>query len=153
MRAVPIFIRDATSDDADAVDALYRRSSLHWETRREEILAADAFDAPADDIRAGRVRVAIDGNVIVGFTTLIPGDAATSELDALFVDPPAMGRGIGRLLVDDAVRRARDARVSRIKVIANENALEFYQRMGFVVAGTAGTRFGPAPVMYRAVST
>ena len=58
-----------------------------------------------------------------------------------------MGLGI-RLLVDDVATRAAAAGASHVvDVIANPNALGFYERLGFEITGQASTRFGDAPQM------
>jgi ribosomal protein S18 acetylase RimI-like enzyme len=54
-----------------------------------------------------------------------------------------MGFGVGRLLVDDVASRAAAAGAGHVDVIANPNALGFYERVGFRVTGDASTRFGP----------
>jgi len=64
------------------------------------------------------------------------------ELDDLFVEPDSMGLGIGRQLVDAVPSRAADAGADHVDVIANPNALGFYERVGFRVTGEASTRFG-----------
>jgi ribosomal protein S18 acetylase RimI-like enzyme len=53
-----------------------------------------------------------------------------------------MGLGVGRLLVDDVASRAAAAGASWVDVIANPNALGFYERVGFTVTGETSTRFG-----------
>jgi ribosomal protein S18 acetylase RimI-like enzyme len=58
-----------------------------------------------------------------------------------------MRRGVGRLLVADLTARAAAAGASHVDVIANPNALAFYERLGFETTGQASTRFGEAPRM------
>ena len=58
-----------------------------------------------------------------------------------------MRLGVGRLLVDDVATRAAAAGASHVDVIANPNALGFYERVGFEMTGQAFTRFGSAPRM------
>jgi GNAT superfamily N-acetyltransferase len=50
--------------------------------------------------------------------------------------------GIGRLLVADLASRAAAAGARYVDVIANPNALGFYERVGFRASGDASTRFG-----------
>jgi ribosomal protein S18 acetylase RimI-like enzyme len=69
------------------------------------------------------------------------------ELDDLFVEPDSMGLGVGRLLVDDVATRAAASGASHVDVIANPNALGFYERLGFEITGQASTSFGSAPRM------
>jgi ribosomal protein S18 acetylase RimI-like enzyme len=63
-----------------------------------------------------------------------------------------MGLGVGRMLVDDVVRRAARAGASHVDVIANPNAQGFYERLGFEATGRTRTRFGDAPRMSLALT-
>ena len=83
-----------------------------------------------------------------GFETAGSGDAV--ELDGLFVEPAwQRGRGVGRVLVDDAAARAAGRGATQLLVIANGNALGFYEKVGFVLIGEVPTRFGPGLRMAR----
>jgi GNAT superfamily N-acetyltransferase len=85
---------------------------------------------------------------VVGFATTTIAVAEDLELDDLFVDPEWMRRGIARALVADAAAIARGRQIRRIVVTANEHALGFYERQGFVTDGVVETRFGPVPRMH-----
>ena len=101
----------------------------------------------AEQIEQGLVRVAESGGGVVGFAVLLESRAGACELDGLFVEPGRMRGGVGRRLVEDAARIARGRGAVRIDVVANPQAVPFYERVGFVVTGEASTRFGPAPRM------
>jgi predicted N-acetyltransferase YhbS len=58
-----------------------------------------------------------------------------------------MRSGVGRRLVEDAGRIAREQHATAIDVVANPQALTFYEQVGFVAAAQATTRFGPAQRM------
>ena len=45
------------------------------------------------------------------------------------------GRGVGRHLVAEGVRRARDAGAAEVWANARDTALSFYEQCGFVVEG------------------
>lgn len=115
-----ITIRDARPDEALALEALQRRSSDVWEDDRANLAAhPDAIEPPHQAIADRRVRVAVDAaGRRVGFSVVLPVVDGRCELGATFVD-----------------------------VIANPNALGFYERVGFVTIGEAATRFGDAPRM------
>ena len=85
-----------------------------------------------EQVKAGWVVLAEDHGRIVGFSTVTP----QRELEALFVDPDAMGRGVGRALVEAAG--------SPLTLTANGNAVPFYERIGFVDIGPVETLFGEA---------
>ena len=147
-------IRDACPEEASALAALQRRSSDVWEEYRA-LLAAnpDAIEPPHKAIAEGRVRVAVDtSQQQLGFSVVLPVQRGRCELDDLFVEPESMGLGVGRLLVDDVASRAAAAGAGFIDVIANPNAVGFYERVGFRITGQVPTRFGPGIRMSHALS-
>jgi GNAT superfamily N-acetyltransferase len=143
-------IRDATADERAALEALQRRSSDIWEEYREQLAAhPDAIEFPQHFIENGWARVAVLGDdTPVGFSVVVPGRGGIHELDGLFVEPDQMRRGIGRLLVEDACRRARDSGADWLEVTVGP-AQGFYEKVGFEVVGTVETRFVPAVRMRR----
>lgn len=144
-----ISIRDARPDEALELEALQRRSSDVWDDDRA-LLAEhpNLIVPPHEAIAAGGVRVAVDASGRrLGFAIVLPVRKGRCELDDLFVEPDSMGQGIGRLLVADALARARAAGADVVDVIANPNAVGFYERLGFEVIGEAATRFGSSPRM------
>jgi GNAT superfamily N-acetyltransferase len=139
-------IRDATPDEARALEDLQRRSSLVWEEYRAQLLAhPDAISLPVSVIRDGAVRVACGADRVLGFSVTVPsGDGdGPDELDGLFVEPDAMRGGVGRALIADVVARSGRRGVSAIEVTANPRALDFYRKVGFRDRGPVPTRFGP----------
>jgi GNAT superfamily N-acetyltransferase len=116
-----------------------------WEAYREPLAAyPDAVELPVGEIGDGLVRVAeLDGDV-VGFAMLLPPARGACELDGLFVEPGHMGAGVGRALVEDARKSARERGAMRIEVVANLHAAGFYERLGFTGATPVATRFATA---------
>ncbi|MFN8038335.1 MAG: GNAT family N-acetyltransferase [Acidimicrobiales bacterium] len=171
---MPMPIRDADPAEAPALEELQRRASLVWDDHRDDLIAhPDAIEVPASLFTEGEVRVAVDDEAgVVGFSVVLPitsfdpddpaasrdGSEATgtaarrtaAELDGLFVEPDwQRGRGVGRALVDDAAGRAAARGEARLLVIANTNALGFYEKVGFARIGEVPTRFGPGLRMAR----
>jgi GNAT superfamily N-acetyltransferase len=145
-------VRGAHPSERGALEELQRRSSMHHPMYRAQLAAhPDAIALPAEQIAAGHVRVAEQGGVVVGFAVLLDRAGDACELDGLFVEPERMRAGLGRRLVEDAKRRARERGATRIDVVANPQAVAFYEAVGFTPAGEAQTRFGPAPRMTLAV--
>ena len=153
MGANTMAIRLAHVSEREALEALQRRSSVHGPTYRAQLDAhPEAIELPAEQISAGLVRVAERNGVIVGFAVLLERAGDACEFDGLFVEPDRMRAGIGRRLVEDAKRLARRRGATRIDVVANPQALAFYEAVGFEPAGEAQTRFGAAPRMTLAVA-
>jgi GNAT superfamily N-acetyltransferase len=121
-----------------------------WEEYRADLAAhPDAIALAPELVSAGRVRVAVsDLGDVLGFSVLLAPRDGACELDGLFVEPEAMGGGVGGALIADVVARARAQGAERISVIANPRAVRFYERLGFLAGEAATTRFGPAAWMH-----
>src|SRR3546814_8403054 len=80
---------------------------------------------------AGRVVVLIEQETPLGFYALDAGDRRDeAEISLLFVEPAAIGRGIGRALWEHAVAKARREGLRRLKVLSDPFALGFYRAVG-----------------------
>jgi ribosomal protein S18 acetylase RimI-like enzyme len=145
-----IVIRPAVAAERQALEALQLRASLHSGRWTEHLRAhPDAIQIPAEHIERGLVRVAERDGAPAGFATLLPPVNGVCELDAIFVEPAAMGTGIGRRLIDDAVVIARRSGAASIVVVANPDAFAFYERLGFSGEQEVATRFGAGRHMHR----
>jgi N-acetylglutamate synthase-like GNAT family acetyltransferase len=154
MKADATTIRLAQVSERDALERLQRRSSLHGPLYRAQLGAhPDAIELPVEQIAAGLVRVAEQEGVVVGFAVLLERSGDACELDGLFVEPDRMRRGVGRRLVEDAKRMAGERGATRIDVVANPQAVAFYEAVGFTTVGQTQTRFGPAPRMSLSVAS
>ena len=99
----------------------------------------------SESIAAGRSRlhVAHADGIVVGYAGVGPerDDSApvrTGELYALFVDPRAWGRGVGRALTDAALADLRESSADRVwlwVLEANVRARRFYEWYGFTGTG------------------
>lgn len=78
-------------------------------------------------IRRQAIFVADSDHKIIGF-----GEAAPGVVIAVYVDPRAMGNGIGRLLLMHGISVARHAHSGPIRVESTLNAAAFYAHHGFV---------------------
>ena len=124
-------VRSAKAGESQNLTALCVRSKAHWGYDAGFMkLSAAALAVNEDDITAGRVVVAVDdADRVIGMACVLP-EGETSDLDALFVDPPAIGSGAGRALFEAAVILARRHGARRMTILADPNAAAFYERMG-----------------------
>ncbi|HEU5267375.1 MAG TPA: GNAT family N-acetyltransferase [Jatrophihabitans sp.] len=150
MTGSEVRVRTAVEDDLAALRAVFRRASLSNPADVPMLTAhPETLVWSADGLTAGRVRAAVarDGRVI-GFSGARPR-GSTLVLDDLFVEPDWMGRGVGRLLVDDVVTRATADGITRIEVEANVHAVPFYLCVGFESDGEVRLPLGSAVQMHR----
>jgi GNAT superfamily N-acetyltransferase len=76
------------------------------------------------------------------------GDA---ELEALFVEPQAWRKGVGRALVDGCVAEAARGGAKVLHVIGNPNARSFYDTCGFVIYGIRDMPLGKGILMKKPI--
>lgn len=128
-------VRRARHEDSEAIGRMHVASirelcSEHY--RPEEI---DAWAAPREinfyvkAIEGKEFYVAEDDGEIVGFGTLNP---AVGEVEAVYVHPAAVGRGVGSKLLSTLEARARESGLKSLHLCASLNAVGFYERAGFV---------------------
>ncbi len=133
-------VRDATREDLESVvqvhsaavegvrgtDAYDRRQVEAWNHER------DPGDYPlADPDR--RLVVAERDGAVVGFGQVAPG---RGELEAVYVDPDHWGQGVGTALVTHLEGVAHEAGAGGLRLLASQNAVEFYEAAGYRVEGT-----------------
>jgi ribosomal protein S18 acetylase RimI-like enzyme len=91
-------------------------------------------DDYADVVRRFDVTVAESGGEVLGLIAVGP-DEEGFVVDNVAVDPSAQGTGVGRLLLEHAEARAREAGFDSIYLYTHERAtenLELYERIGYV---------------------
>ena len=141
-------IRLAHPDDRLNLMELQRRASLVYEDTRQQLLDdPDVIDLDEEMLANNEVFVAEIGDRIVGFATIIAHEGNDAELEGLFVEPSEWRKGIGRLLVHQIEKEAAAWGASRLHVLANRNALGFYEAAGFTIIGEKKTELGPTGLL------
>ena len=111
-------------------------------------LAEDSAEQLDGYFQLGRVLVARSDGRVLGHLQLVDtGAAGGVELKSMGVLPAEQGRGIGRRLVAEAIRRSADEGRRRMVVstaTASVGNLRFYQRVGFRMDGIDRDAFTPA---------
>jgi GNAT superfamily N-acetyltransferase len=124
-------VRPAQAGEGASLTALCVRSKAHWGYDAAFMKkSAAALLVSEADIAADRVLVAFDAaGRTIGVACVMP-EGETADLDVMFVDPPAIGSGAGRVLFEAAVALARALGARRMTILADPNAAAFYERMG-----------------------
>jgi GNAT superfamily N-acetyltransferase len=135
---VNVWLRPAHPAEASVLSELALRSKAHWGYDKEFLDACRAeLTVTADDIATGRVVVAAANGRLVGFYT-VDGAPPDGELGNLWVEPGAIGVGLGRRLWKHAVNTARAAGFTTLRIESDPHAEGFYLAMG-------ATRVGESP--------
>lgn len=128
-----ISIRPATSGDARPLTELALRSKGHWGYSKSFLEACrDELSVTPQKIGDGRYTyfVAEADDCIAGFYALEDLADGSFELEALFVEPDSMGSGVGKTLMQHAVRQVAGCGGRSILIQGDPNAREFYMAAG-----------------------
>jgi GNAT superfamily N-acetyltransferase len=126
-----IAIRPARRGEAASLTALCLRSKAHWGYDAEFMrLCVPSLTMSEQSIAEGRVLVAVDDSGQTVGTVSVGRDGDDAELALMFVEPLAIGGGMGRLLFGAAVELAQNLGYRRMTILADANAAPFYERMG-----------------------
>lgn len=138
MSATDCIIRAARGSEAEALGDLAFRSKAHWGYSRAFMEACrDELTYTPHQIESERFRFAVaevDGRG-VGFYALEQRSPAEVELEALFVEPPCIGRGYGRALMEHAKREAVKMGAASLVIQGDPHAERFYRAAGGVPVG------------------
>ena len=128
-------IRPGRPAEAAELTELILRSKAHWgydETFMTRV--RPALTLHEDQVVPHRTLVAeLDGKV-AGVVT-VTGRPPEGEIDLLFVDPWAIGHGVGRALLDRATAAAATEGFRALLIESDPQAEAFYLRMGAVWIG------------------
>lgn len=134
-----IHIRGAKAEEADFLTALAMRSKAYWGYSREFMDACRAeLTVSPERMGDGGVRYMVaelDARV-VGYYGLARRSDTEFELEALFVDPAWIGRGVGRALVRHALAAAAGCDGRAVIVQGDPNAERFYRAAGGIPSGS-----------------
>lgn len=134
-------IRHARPAEAGILSALALRSKGHWGYDASFLAAsADDLALSPNDIATSAVYVHDAGDAIRGFYRLLLQEDGVAELDALFVQPTAMGQEVGKQLWQHAVARAAELRCTEVVLQSDPHAEGFYLAMGAQRAGVSQSR-------------
>lgn len=135
-----ISVRPACAEEAGLLTGICRRAKAHWGYDAAFMAAsADALTITTAMIGRGRVLVAenTDGKVI-GVATAEPlAPTGTFDLGHMFVEPNAMGLGVGRKLFEAISALIAAEGAKKLVILADPHAEEFYRRIGAERVGDA----------------
>jgi GNAT superfamily N-acetyltransferase len=122
-----VSIRAAQPADHERLRELTFESKAHWGYEREFVRRwADGLRFEGDE---ERWVAEADGDT-VAWVALVPPADGVAVLDDLWVDPAAMGQGLGAQLFRFVADRARELGADRLEWGAEPNAIGFYEKLG-----------------------
>lgn len=134
-REATIVLRPGRHEECAALSALALRSKSHWGYDQEFLEAVRvALTFTAADFEAGPIwALDLDGE-LTGVYQLV-GKPPEGELAGLWLDPHAIGSGLGRVLFLHALETASEGCFESLLIESDPNAMGFYLAMGAAHVG------------------
>jgi VCBS repeat-containing protein len=137
-------IRLAQPGESGALGELTMRSKAHWGYDAEFMAAArDDLEVSESDILNSAVYVLEQDGRARGYCHLRPSANNEVWLESLFVEPDAIGSGLGRRLFEFAAKKGRELGFDAMTFESDPNAEPFYLAMGAVRTGRVESTIAP----------
>lgn len=126
----PVRLRAAEPHEADDITALTVRSKGYWGYDQAFLdRVQHMLIVRPEQVRDDRIIVAERDGTLLGYYHL-GGEPPAGELVDLFVDPVAIGTGLGRILWEHATNSARERGFRALELESDPHAEQFYLHMG-----------------------
>ena len=136
-----IYIRKAAPSDAQILTRISFAAKRVWKYPEEYFsIWKNELTITPEYIEKNMVVAAVIGNAVIGYYSVVHNDRDRTFgnvfveqgdwMEHLFIDPPFIGKGIGRELTDDMKSRCRLGGISELFVFVDPNAEGFYRKIG-----------------------
>lgn len=135
-----IEIRKANIDDHIILTEITKKSKAYWGYSDEQMNDwSDVLTIKEEYIQNNEVYKLLNNNSTVAYYSYLIINENTVKLDNLFVLPDEMGKGYGKLLMNDFILKIKKGQAKRIILDADPNAQQFYESFGFTKIGKIET--------------
>ena len=146
-------IVNATSKDDEVLTFITKKSKAFWGYSEEQILIwNNSLTVSKEYIENNTVFKLITEDTIIGYYSYFNIEKDTIKLDNLFILPEFIGKGFGKLLMNDFINRLEKSEIKKVRLHADPNAENFYSKLGFKKVGSFETsiknRFMPIMELY-----
>jgi len=140
-------LRPPQLDELDALSALCLRSKAVWGYDQAFLAACrEELTIRADELASSTLCVAEHDGAIVGVAQVtVAGN--TADLQKMFVEPRAIGLGVGKALFQWAASTAKFRGALHLTIDADPDAVGFYRKMGAIEHGTIASGSIPGRVL------
>lgn len=123
-----MLIRSAKVQDCHLLSNLAYKSKAYWGYTEDFLQQCkDDLTVTKEYIEKNPVYVMESDNKIVAFYSFT---IHKKKLDTLFIDPDYIGKGLGRMIWDHLLTKAKELGISEFTLDSDPNAEGFYLKMG-----------------------
>jgi len=131
--------RPAWMHEGEVLSALALRSKAHWGYDKAFMDACRAELTITEDHLRSDTYVVVDLGPNTDPIAMygLSGKGDCLEVENFFIDPPHIGTGLGRQMMDHCKKLARAHGANELMLDADPNAASFYAAMGFEIVGAS----------------
>ncbi|MGE7596979.1 GNAT family N-acetyltransferase [Lysinibacillus fusiformis] len=138
-----MFFRRAQVADSNILSNLTYRSKAYWgytEDFLQKCKEKDALTVTKDYIENNSVYLIEIDNKVVAFYSFAINE---QKLDALFLDPDYIGKGLGKIIWNHLLNKAKELELREFTIDSDPNAEGFYLKMGALNIGSTPSTVFP----------
>jgi N-acetylglutamate synthase-like GNAT family acetyltransferase len=129
-------ILKADSEDHEVLTSITKKSKAYWGFSDEVLKDWEhLLTVTKDYIVTHEVYKVVLNEQIIGYYSYFSVDEKTIKLDNIFILPEFIGKGFGKLLMNDFLKNSKQLEIEKITLDAEPNAEKFYQSFGFETIG------------------
>lgn len=135
-----MIIKKANPHDHKILTEITKKSKAHWGYSEEQIeIWSEFLRVSKEYVETKSVYNLIVEDKIVGYYSFFHESENTIKLDNLFILPEFIGKGFGKMLLNDFFIRLKNIDIEKVILNSEPNAEEFYTKFGFVKVGQIET--------------
>lgn len=129
-------ILEAVGTDHEILTIITKKSKAYWGFS-EDILKGweHLLTVTKDYIEKCRVYKLVQNEETIGYYSFFFIDKSTIKLDNMFILPEFIGKGLGKILMNDFLKNAKQSNIDKITLDAEPKAEDFYKKFGFKTKG------------------
>lgn len=122
--------------DSEILTAITKKSKAYWGFS-EDILKEweHLLTITKDYIGKNEVYKLVQNGQIIGYYSYFSTDENTIKLDNIFILPDFIGKGFGKILMNDFLKNIKQLGIDKVTLDAEPNAEKFYKTFGFETIG------------------
>lgn len=126
----------AKIEDNEILTKITKESKAYWGFS-EDILKEwePLLTITKDYIQKNMVFKLVQNNKVIGYYSYFSIDEKTIKLDNLFILPDFIGKGFGKILMNDFLEKTAQSGINKITLDSEPNAENFYKNLGFKTIG------------------
>lgn len=122
--------------EAEKLTELTMRSKAYWNYGSEQVEKwRNELTVSKEDIDENEVYKLVVKDDLIGYYLFIKLNEEDVTLDRFFVDPKYIGKGYGKVLMDDCLDRLQKMGFKKVTLNSDPHAEKFYEKVGFKVVG------------------